>query len=47
MLHNEIDLDNELDSSEIVDESLLEEMGISRQVYEEVMSIVGHLPTVD
>lgn len=47
MLHNEIDLDNELDSSEIVDESLLEEMGISRHVYEEVMSIVGHLPTVD
>lgn len=47
MLHNEKDLDNELDSSEIVDESLLEEMGISRQVYEEVMSIVGHLPTVD
>ena len=47
MLHNEIDLDNELDSSEIVYESLLEEMGISRQVYEEVMSIVGHLPTVD
>ena len=38
---------NALESSEIVDESLLEEMGISRPVYEEVMAIVGHLPTID
>lgn len=38
---------NTLDSSEIVDELLLEEMGISSPVYEEVMSIVGHLPTID
>lgn len=39
--------DKPLDDSEIVDESLLEEMGISRPVYEELMSIVGHLPTID
>ena len=38
---------NTLDSSEIVDELLLEEMGISSPVYEEAMSIVGHLPTID
>lgn len=39
--------DKPLDDSEIVDESLLEEMGISRPVYEELMSIVGHSPTID
>lgn len=38
---------NVLDRSDIVDESLLEAMGISRPVYEEVMGIVGHLPTID
>lgn len=41
------DNDKLLDDSEIADESLLEEMGISRPVYEELMSIVGHLPTID
>lgn len=47
MIKNDRDADKALDSSEIVDEMLLDEMGISRPVYEEVMSIVGHLPTID
>ena len=36
-----------LNDCEIADESLLEQMGICRAVYEELMSIVGHLPTID
>ena len=36
-----------LNDCEIADESLLEQMGIGRAVYEELMSIVGHLPTID
>jgi hypothetical protein len=47
MIEASHDNGNALESSEIVDESLLEEMGISRPVYEEVMAIVGHLPTID
>lgn len=47
MNNNDSDACKVLESNEIVDEMLLDEMGISRPVYEEVMSIVGHLPTVD
>ena len=47
MNKNDSDACKVLESNEIVDEMLLDEMGISRPVYEEVMSIVGHLPTVD
>lgn len=47
MLFENDDNSKPLDNSEILDESLLEEMGISRPVYEEVMAVVGHLPTID
>lgn len=34
-------------SDEVISEEVLQSMGISRPVYEEVQMIVGHLPTVD
>lgn len=33
--------------SDVVNEEILEQLGISRPVYEEVQAIVGHMPTVD
>ncbi len=36
-----------MSDSEIVTEEVLEAMGISRPAWEEIHSIVGHLPTVD
>lgn len=36
-----------MDQEEIVSEEVLEAMGVTRPVYEEVQLIVGHLPTVD
>lgn len=47
MMFENKDSNNTLDNSEIVDSELLDAMGISRPVYDEVMAIVGHLPTID
>jgi len=33
--------------SDVVNEEILDQLGVSRPVYEEVQSIVGHMPTVD
>lgn len=38
---------NDLNENEIIEEGILEAMGISRPAYEEIQTIIGRLPTVD
>lgn len=39
--------ENKLNDSEIVSEDVLEGLGISKPVYEEILTIIGRLPSVD
>lgn len=39
--------ENALNENQIIDEGILQAMGISRPAYEEIQAIVGRLPTID